>query len=102
MDLQLYVMAFKNSAFSEESEWRAVCRVDYLSGIADLEFRASAQEVVPLFTLSPDKGILLPIDSVMVGPRTSPDASEEAVRLLLWKFGYNNFKVTSSQIPLRS
>jgi hypothetical protein len=99
------VIMFKNPAFREEAEWRAVfLRFDELSKIP-LAFRLHKGTLIPYVCLAltptgtPDK---LPLVEVVRGPQSGGMLGSKALRSLLRQCGYTESGIiTESAIPLR-
>jgi len=99
--LQYYLVSFKNSAFKEQGEWRLVYTIPVPTDQKNLEFRAASGLIVPYYVLKPAGKDLLPIECVYQGPRALPEITEQALKYLLWKAGYDGVEVKDSGIPLR-
>jgi hypothetical protein len=101
-----YVFSFKTSGFQEENEWRLVTWLPAASESQTVRFRASANFIIPylsldLLTGSGSKTAMLPIATVIQGPRVETDAGMKSLELLLRKYGHSKARVVSSTIPLR-
>lgn len=109
-DVDLWLISFKNEAFSEENEWRLVVTDREWPGKEDffspLRFRTVGGMIVPYreltLAVTSEDAPYLPLTEVMVGPSADPSLSREGVRMLLRSAGYGpDFSVLSSRIPLR-
>ena len=97
-----YVFSFKDPAWAEEREWRAVYVVPH--GEHDgVRFRPSGGVAVPFVTLpmGTDPGGRLPIRRVVQGPAMEPDVSTRSLELLLAGNGYVDTEIVTSAVPLR-
>ena len=106
MHLFPYVFSFKTSGFEEEKEWRLVTWLPAASESQTVRFRASANFIIPylsldLLTSSSSKTAMLPIATVIQGPRVETEAGMKSLELLLRKYGHSKARVVSSTIPLR-
>jgi Protein of unknown function (DUF2971) len=106
-----YLWCFKNSAFSEEQEWR----FSFLAGPfgmpyggmqREIKFRAGAGGVVPyveldIFNLRRGDDERLAISEVVCGPTLHPKEEQVAVHTLLHANKYLGVQVSQSKVPLR-
>ncbi|MEE9205724.1 MAG: DUF2971 domain-containing protein [Acidimicrobiia bacterium] len=97
-----FAFSFKDPAWSEEQEWRAV----YVVPDGELEgvrFRPSGGVAVPYVSLEmgTDPGGRLPIREIVQGPRVDPDTAIRSLELLLASTGYSDVDITVSSVPLR-
>jgi hypothetical protein len=100
---------FKNPAFSEESEWRAVSSLTPViktpPGQMDnhVRFRPGKHMIVPYadFKLTDDKNLDLPIEEIIVGPSPHVELSRASVEAQLIGQNESSVKVKSSLIPYR-
>jgi hypothetical protein len=94
------VAVFKNAAFEEEREWRAM--TDVIVNFYPLKFRPSSWGPVPYgtFPLRVADSVESPIREVRVGPSAHPDTVRTGVQLLL-KSHDLDVPVISSEVPLR-
>ena len=98
-----YVFNFKDSAWAEEKEWRAVYVMP--AGEADVvQFRASAGVAVPFITLAMGSEPVgrLPIRRIVQGPAVDPDLGARSLELLLVANGYTEVETIRSAVPLRA
>jgi hypothetical protein len=97
-----FAFSFKDPAWAEEQEWRAVYVVPdgELEGV---EFRPSGGVAVPYVSLEmgtePDGR--LPIREIVQGPRVDTDTAVRSLELLLASNGYSEVDITVSSVPLR-
>lgn len=95
------IIHFKHPAFEPESEWRLV-----LGGIREelgpLEFRATKMGVSPYMEVAVDRGGLLPIRSVMIGPSAFREVAHSTTETFLKSCGYTGIPLHTSDIPIRS
>jgi hypothetical protein len=93
---------FKNPAFKEEAEWRAVSPVvtDYVH--TDIEYRPSRSTLVPykLFTLTREGRGKLELDHVFIGPTPYMGLSMNSLSQLLSRNGISPM-IENSQVPYR-
>lgn len=92
---------FKNSAFSEENEWRFIVDrpgMDRL-GIRDVKFRVRGNAIIPYIEIKPTSG-RLPITSIRLAPSSHPTV-KPALQWLLATMGYSDTVVIESTIPYR-
>lgn len=98
-----YVFSFKNPAWADEREWRAVYLVP--SGeLGEVRFRAKGGVAVPFVNLAmaTDPSGRLPIRRIVQGPAVDPVMATNSLQLLLAKNGYPEVEVAVSMVPLRS
>lgn len=98
-----FVFSFKDPAWAEEQEWRAV----YLVPNGELEgvqFRPRGGVAVPYVNLpmGTDPDGRLPIREVVLGPRVDTDTAVRSLELLLASNGYPDVDITVSSVPLRT
>ena len=97
-----FVFSFKDPAWAEEQEWRAVRTVpgDERDGV---RFRPHGGIPVPYVTLAigSDTDGRLPIREIVLGPRADSETAARSVELLLAKHGYSGVEVSTSSVPLR-
>lgn len=106
MHLFPYVFSFKTSGFEEEKEWRLVTWLPAASESQTVRFRASANFIILYLSLDllaskGSKTAMLPIATVIQGPRVETEAGMKSLELLLRKYGHPRARVVSSRIPLR-
>jgi len=95
---------FKNPAFVEERETRALYRV---CETTDVCFSVQAGVIKPYTNLFDGTEMngwshpRLPIVEVIVGASTMTPAAVKSVKLLVDRYGYSNVKVSESAVPLR-
>jgi hypothetical protein len=108
--LEEYIFSFKDPAFKEEAEWRAIVRhsiAEEFDGQAKLEFRAAGEYPVPYveLDLSPTAGPntnRLPICSIRMGPTLNPALARKSLEMICTKYGYSSVEVEDSIVPLRA
>jgi hypothetical protein len=106
IEIVRWVHSVKHQKFEEEQEWRIIAFLNsapydpLAMKAAGMEFREGPHGVVPYIELRPANG-KLPISEVVCGPGTHESLTPKAVELLLARYGYSNFKVTTSEVPLR-
>jgi hypothetical protein len=98
-----YMFSFKDPAWAEEREWRAV----YVLPPGDFDgvrFRAGRGVAVPFVSLAmgTDPGGRLPIRRIVQGPSVEPETSANSLELLLASNGYTNVDIVLSEVPLRA
>jgi hypothetical protein len=98
----------KHQSFSEEREWRIVTYPmgATLSGVHPKSYegvsvRPTARLLLPYMTLEPVSGERLPLLEVCCGPSQFQEQSSRAMHILLRNHGYDNVRVTLSNVPLR-
>jgi hypothetical protein len=98
-----FTTGFKDPAFAEEKEWRAV-HVIPNGEFEEVRFRPSNGVAVPYINLriGTDPEGKLPITEVVRGPRVDSDTAVRSLELLLASNGYPDVAITASSIPLRS
>lgn len=93
---------FKNPAFTEEAEWRAVSPVvaDYVH--ADIEYRPGRSTLVPykLFTLVREGQSKLELEHVFIGPTPHMGLSMNSLVQLLSRNGISPM-IENGQVPYR-
>ena len=98
-----FAFSFKDPAWAEEQEWRAVYVVPdgELEGV---QFRPSNGVAVPYVRLEmgtePDGR--LPIREIVQGPRLDTDTAVRSLEMLLASNGYSDVDITVSSVPLRA
>lgn len=101
--LNRYALAFKDSAFQEEQEWRLMSRPISVR-TAGFDFRAGRASLVPFhrIPISYEQDDL-PISNIVVGPMATPKLAEAAIRGLLIKqsLKLKRVRVGRSVIPYR-
>jgi DUF2971 family protein len=106
IEIARWVHSVKHQKFEEEQEWRIITFLNsaplapLTARAAGMEFREGQHGVVPYVELRPGNG-KLPIAEVVCGPGTHESLTPKAVELLLARYEYSNFKVTTSEVPLR-
>lgn len=102
------ILRFKNCAFSEEKEWRAIYINNPLSeeGLQTPKFRISNNDIVPYLELdiSPSAGKeewCLPINTIIAGSKQNFQRSVKSVNLLTRIRGIDPIEVVESNIPLQ-
>jgi hypothetical protein len=107
LEIARWVHSVKHPTFEEEQEWRIISFLDSApmaplpTRAAGMEFREGQHGVMPYVELRPNDGKLLPIAEVVCGPGADEYLTPKAVELLLARYGFSNFKVTTSEVPLR-
>jgi hypothetical protein len=98
-----YVFSFKDPAWAEEKEWRAVYLVP-AGETKNVRFRPQAGVAVPFIPLGMenDPGGKLPIRRIVQGPAGDPDMAARSLELLLLANGYTEVDTTRSAVPLRT
>jgi Protein of unknown function (DUF2971) len=98
-----FVFTFKDPAWAEEQEWRAVYVVPS-GALEGVRFRPGGGVAVPYVNLAigtgPEGG--LPIREIVVGPRVDTDTAVRSLELLLASSGYSDVDITLSSVPLRA
>ena len=98
-----FAFSFKDPAWAEEQEWRAVYVVPdgELEGV---QFRPSGGVAVPYISLEmgTDPDGRLPIREIVQGPRVDSDRAVRSLELLLASNGYSDVDITFSAVPLRA
>jgi hypothetical protein len=98
-----YVFSFKDPAWADEKEWRAVYVVP--SGEFDgVQFRPGGGVAVPFVSLAmgTDPDGRLPIRRIVQGPAVDPEMSAKSLELLLTSNGYRDVDTALSTVPLRA
>jgi hypothetical protein len=97
-----YVVSFKDPAWREEKEWRAVYIVP-AGETESVRFRPHAGVAVPFISLAmgADLGGRLPIRRIVRGPAVDADLASRSLELLLKANGYTQVETTTSAVPLR-
>lgn len=97
--IAFYIPAFKNPAFEDEREWRAVTGAIP----ATLKTRTMGDLAQPYIELSLEVtlGMGLPLVGVVHSPFISPTTALPELRCVLAKHGYSPELAASSAIPLR-
>ncbi|MFQ5948420.1 MAG: DUF2971 domain-containing protein [Acidimicrobiia bacterium] len=98
-----FAFSFKDPAWAEEQEWRAV----YVIPDGELEgvqFRPGGGVAVPYVSLEmgTDPDDRLPIREIVQGPRVDTDTAVRSLELLLAGNGYSDVDITVSSVPLRT
>jgi hypothetical protein len=98
-----FAFNFKDPAWSEEQEWRAV-RVLTEGQLEQVRFRPVRGIAVPFITLSTgaDHDSRLPIREVVVGPTVNAEMAQKSLELLLASNGYSDVAIKLSAVPLRA
>jgi hypothetical protein len=93
---------FKNSAFREEAEWRAVSPVvaDYVH--TNIEYRPGRSTLIPykLFSLSRTDQAKLELEHVIIGPTPQMNLSMNSLGQLFSRNGISPM-IENSQLPYR-
>ena len=97
-----FAFGFKDPAWAEEQEWRAV-HVRPSGELAGVEFRPDKGVVMPYISLAmgTDPEGRLPIRHIVQGPRVNSDIAIRSLELLLTANGYSDVDITVSSVPLR-
>ncbi|GGG66578.1 hypothetical protein GCM10011585_05510 [Edaphobacter dinghuensis] len=107
LEIARWVHSVKHPKFEEEQEWRIISFLNsgptspLSTRSAGMEFREGQHGIMPYVELRPDDGKLLPITEVVCGPGANESLTPKAVELLLARYGFSNFDVTTSEVPLR-
>jgi len=97
-----YVFSFKDPAWAEENEWRAVYVLP--NGELDgVQFRPGGGIAVPFMSLAmgTDPDGRLPIRRIVQGPAVDPEMAAKSLELLLAGNGYRDVEIAFSAVPLR-
>lgn len=92
------IFAFKNRAFSEESEWRMVSFM-LNSGEDICEFKSTADRIIPCRTFDMRRLEVEPIREIIIGPKNITPTS--IIEKLLSTHGYKNIGVIRSTSTYR-
>jgi hypothetical protein len=98
-----YAFSFKDPAWADEKEWRAVYVVP--DGKFDgVQFRSTGGVAVPFVSLAmgTDPGGRLPIRRIVQGPTSDPELAANSLNLLLASKGYRDVEIVQSAVPLRA
>jgi hypothetical protein len=97
-----FVFSFKDPAWVEEQEWRAVRSVP-VDERDEVHFRPQGGIPVPYVALAigNDTDGRLPIREIVLGPRADGETAVRSVELLLANHGYTGVEITTSSVPLR-
>lgn len=99
----------KHEAFSEEKEWRLLCKCNfvnnnYVNPFNPMEYRDSTRGIVPFFRwhFCKEKGYMfdMPITHITLGPQN--DTLEEDMYSFLASVGLKDVTVSKSTIPYRN
>jgi Protein of unknown function (DUF2971) len=107
LEIARWVHSVKHPKFEEEQEWRIISFLNsspmapLSTRAAGMEFREGQHGVMPYVELRPSDGKLLPIAEVVCGPGADEYLTPKAVEFLFARYGFSNFKVTTSEVPLR-
>jgi hypothetical protein len=102
--LEEFLALFKNPAFSEENEWRAILRSFRHDHLDALKFRGAGALLVPYFAGAFSDGRVrpsLPLLEVVHGPSMHPELKKKAAHLLLERQSYEHVEVRGSTTPIR-
>jgi hypothetical protein len=97
-----FAFGFKDPAWAEEQEWRAIHVLP--DGEMDgVEFRPHSGIAMPYISLPMGTGPdgRLPIRHIVQGPRINTDIAVRSLDLLLTANGYSDVDITVSSVPLR-
>jgi hypothetical protein len=97
-----FLFSFKDPAWAEEREWRAVRSVP-VDERDEVHFRPHEGTPVPYVTLAIGNTAngRLPIQEIVIGPRPDSETAARSVELLLANRGYSGVEITNSSVPLR-
>jgi hypothetical protein len=97
-----FVFSFKDPAWVEEQEWRAVRSVP-VDERDEIHFRPQGGIPIPYVTLAigNDAHGRLPIREIVLGPRADSGTAARSVELLLTNHGYSGVEISTSSVPLR-
>ena len=97
-----FAFGFKDPAWAEEQEWRAV-HVLPDGKLDGVEFRPHSGIAMPYIPLpmGTDPDGRLPIRHIVQGPRINTDIAARSLELLLTANGYPDVDTTVSSVPLR-
>ncbi len=97
-----FAFGFKDPAWAEEQEWRAV-HVRPNGDMAGIEFRPDSGIAMPYISLAmgTDPEGRLPIRRIVQGPRVNSDIATRSLESLLTANGYSDVDITVSSVPLR-
>jgi hypothetical protein len=100
--LRRLACVFKHPGFRSEHEWRSVSTLDEHGSVSHVRFEAVDGAPRPYVSMlqGSRETQRLPIVEVRVGSVTRPRATEFATRLLLRRLGYDDVRVTKTEIPL--
>jgi hypothetical protein len=99
-----FIVTFKDPAFCDEHEWRAVVNnLDPATGQVDVRLTDQAA-LIPYVQLDlgwrPDID-MLPLSQIRIGPNANAELTERAVMRILQNHGYDHVDVVRSTVPLR-
>ena len=97
-----FAFSFKDPAWAEEQEWRAV-HVLPQGELAGVQFRPDNGVAMPYISLAmgTDPDGQLPIRQIVQGPRVSSDTAARSLEMLLSSSGYSDAEIIVSSVPLR-
>ena len=97
-----FAFGFKDPAWAEEQEWRAV-HVRPNGELPGVEFRPDSGVAMPYISLAmgTDPEGRLPIRHIVQGPRINSDLAAKSLELLLTANGYSDVDIAVSSVPLR-
>lgn len=102
-DVVGFVFSFKDPAWAEEQEWRAV-HVLPNGELGGVQFRPHAGVAVPYVSLAmgtqPEGR--LPIRKIVLGPTVDTETTLSSLELLLATTGHPDVDITVSSVPLRT
>ena len=98
-----FAFSFKDPAWAEEQEWRAVCVVPD-GEHRGVRFRPGDRVAVPYVSLEMGTGpdSRLPIREIVQGSTVDTETSVRSLELLLASNGHSNVDITTSSVPLRT
>ncbi|MGN0642989.1 MAG: DUF2971 domain-containing protein [Huintestinicola sp.] len=98
-----YQYLFKHTSFEYEKEVRLIIKVPKIKNqnCNGLGFRARSGMIVPFLQLEFDKSPSNLVYEIMIGPLSNDSIAEENLKMYLTYNGYNNYRITSSDIPIR-
>ena len=97
-----FAFCFKDPAWAEEQEWRAVHVLPH-GELEGVQFRPDSGVAMPYISLAMGTGPdgKLPIREIVQGPRVNTDTAVRSLELLLAANGYSDVDITVSSVPLR-
>lgn len=101
MHLRRLMCSFKHAGFAEEEEWRSITTVSQPHELATVGFDVSRGLLRPYVAMLAGSRVSgrLPIVEVCVGYAERKSATVAAARLLLSRHGYDDARITTTDIP---